>query len=148
MESTKVKEIGELRQFISFSVGAEEYGLELLRVKEVIRMRDKFGLKSREDTGQTRVIVVELEGRLTGLVVDSASQVVRIPADQIDPPPPVPGGFTQDLITGVAKLEDRLVILLNPDEILTVDEKTALSSMDVATAIERAAPDDGRPLQE
>ena len=114
MEATKVKEAEELRQFISFSVGEEEYGLELLRVKEVIRvreitwlpkapsfvkgiinlrgdvipiidLRDKFGLESREDTAQTRVIVVEMEGRLTGLVVDSASQVVRIPADQIDP---------------------------------------------------------------
>ena len=169
MESTKVKEIGELRQFISFSVGAEEYGLELLRVKEVIRvreitwlpkapsfvkgiinlrgdvisiidLRDKFGLESREDTEQTRVIVVEMDGRLMGMVVDSASQVVRIPADQIDPPPPVPGGFSQEFITGVAKLEDRLVILLNPDAILTVDQKMALSSMDARTAIERAAP--------
>ena len=163
MESTTVKEAAELRQLISFSVGEEEYGLELLRVKEVIRvreitwlpkapsfvkgiinlrgdvipiidLRDKFGLESREDTAQTRVIVVEIEGRLTGLVVDSASQVVRISADQIDPPPSVPGGFSQELITGVGKIDDRLVILLNADSILTVDEKMALSSIDAATA--------------
>lgn len=166
METKKVKEAEELRQFINFSVGEEEYGLELLRVKEVIRireitwlpkapsfvkgiinlrgdvipiidLRDKFGLKSRGDTAQTRVIVVELEGRLTGLVVDSASQVARIAADQIDPPPPVPGGFSQELITGVGKIDDRLVILLNADSILTVDEKMAFSSID-AEAIERA----------
>ena len=96
MEATKVKEAEELRQFISFSVGEEDYGLELLRVKEVIRvreitwlpkapsfvkgiinlrgdvipiidLRDKFGLKSREDTAQTRVIVVEMEGRLRSM---------------------------------------------------------------------------------
>jgi len=169
MEATKVKEAEELRQLISFSVGEEEYGLELLRVKEVIRMReitwlpkapsfvkgiinlrgdvipiidlrDKFGLESREDTAQTRVIVVEIEGRLLGLVVDSASQVVRIAADQIDPPPPVPGGFSQELITGVGKIDDRLVILLNADSILTAGEKMALSSLDAATAIERAMP--------
>ena len=48
----------------------------------------------------TLVIVVEVEGRLMGMVVDSASQVVRIPADQIDPPPPVFGGFSQEFITG------------------------------------------------
>ena len=168
MEAMKVKETGELRQFISFSVGEEEYGLELLRVKEVIRvheitwlpkapsfvkgiinlrgdvvpildLRDKFGLESHEDTAQTRVIVVEVERRLMGMVVDSASQVVRIPVDQIDPPPSVLGGFSQDLITGVGKREDKLVILLNPDAILTMEEKVALSSIDAVTVGEGAA---------
>jgi len=168
MESTKVKEIGELRQFISFSVGPEEYGLELMRVKEVIRvreitwlprapsfvkgiinlrgdvipiidLRDKFGLETREHTAQTRVIVVEVEGRLMGMVVDAASQVVRIPADQLDPPP-VLGGFSQEFITGVGKIGEKLVILLNPDAILSADEKTALSSIDATAAMEKEAP--------
>ncbi len=163
MEATNVKEAMELRQFINFSVGEEEYGLELRRVKEVIRLReitwlpkapsfvkgiinlrgdvipiidlrDRFGLDSLADTAQTRVIVVEMEGRLTGFVVDSASQVVRIPADQVEPPPAIPGELTRDLITGVGKLEDRLVILLNPDAVLTVDERTALSSIDAVAA--------------
>jgi purine-binding chemotaxis protein CheW len=161
METKALNNNDELRQFISFSVGDEEYGLELLRVKEVIRvreitwlpkapsfvkgiinlrgdvipiidLRDKFGLDSREETAQTRVIVVEVEGRLMGMVVDSASQVVRIPADQIDPPPPVLGGLSQELITGVGKLEDKLVVLLDADAILTVDEKAALSTLDAA----------------
>ncbi len=164
MESAKVQtDANELRQFISFSVGDEEYGLELLRVKEVIRireitwlpkaptfvkgiinlrgdvipiidLRDKFGLPAKENTAMTRVIVVEVESRLMGMVVDSASQVVRIPADQIDPPPPVLGGFSQEFITGVGKMEDKLVILLNIDAILTVDEKQALSTLDNSLA--------------
>ncbi|HEY9593910.1 MAG TPA: chemotaxis protein CheW [Spirochaetia bacterium] len=159
MDTTKVRaEAGELRQFISFSVGEEEYGLELLRVKEVIRireitwlpkapsfvkgiinlrgdvipiidLRDKFGLEAKENTAMTRVIVVEVEGRLMGMVVDSASQVVRIPADQIDPPPPVLGGLSQEFITGVGKLDDKLIILLNADAILTSDEIRALGSL-------------------
>jgi purine-binding chemotaxis protein CheW len=149
----------ELRQFISFSVGEEEYGLELLRVKEVIRireitwlpkapsfvkgiinlrgdvipiiaLREKFGLEARENTAATRVIVVEMDGRLMGMVVDSASQVVRIPADQIEPPPPVLGGLSQEFITGVGKLDDKLVILLNVDAILSGDEIMALSAME------------------
>ncbi len=167
MESTKVKEETELRQFISFSVEEEEYGLELLRVKEVIRvreitwlpkapsfvkgiinlrgdvipiidLRDRFGLESHDTTTQTRVIVVEIEGRLTGLVVDSASQVVRIPADQIDPPPPVPGGLSQEFMTGVAKIDDRLVVLLDPDSIFTAEERTQLHSVHEATRAMRA----------
>ena len=158
MEATKVKESAELRQFISFSVGEEEFGLELLHVREIIRereitwlpkapsfvkgiinlrgdviplidLRNKFGLERREDTAQTRVIVAEVEGRLIGIVVDSASQVVRIPAGQIEPPPRVLGGFSQELVRGVGKLEDKLVILLNPDTILTADERAKLSSL-------------------
>ena len=76
------------------------------------------------------MIVVEVEGRLTGMVVDSASQVARIPADQIDPPPPVVGGSSQAFITGVGKREDSLVVLLNADAILTADEKEALSEIE------------------
>ena len=149
---------GELRQFISFSVGEEEYGLELLRVKEVIRvrqitrlpkapsfvkgiinlrgdvipiidLRDKFGLEAKEATATTRVIVVEVEAKLMGMVVDSASQVVRISADQIDPPPPVLGGFSQEFITGVGKIDDRLIVLLNCDAVLTAEERTQLGSL-------------------
>jgi purine-binding chemotaxis protein CheW len=152
------KEVGKLCQFISFFVGKEEYGLELLCVKEVIRtrgitwlpqapsfvkgiinlrgdvipiidLRDKSGLDSQEATAMTRVIVVEVKGRLMGMVVDSASQVVRIPAEEIDPPPPVLGGFPQEFITGVGKLQDKLIILLNTDAVLTTDERHALSSL-------------------
>jgi purine-binding chemotaxis protein CheW len=64
-----------------------------------------------------------------GMVVDSASQVVRIPADQIDPPPPVFGGRAQDFITGVGKIEDKLIILLNSEAILTAEERTQLGSL-------------------
>jgi purine-binding chemotaxis protein CheW len=163
MESMKDRrDTGELRQFISFSVGQEEYGLELLRVKEVIRireitwlpkaptfvkgiinlrgdvipiidLRDKFGLESRENTAATRVIVVEVDGRLMGMVVDSASQVVRIPTDQIDPPPPVLGVLSREFITGVGKVDGKLIILLNTDAILTIEELQALGSLDPAS---------------
>jgi purine-binding chemotaxis protein CheW len=162
MESIKERMgTDELRQFISFSVGEEEYGLELLRVKEIIRireitwlpkaptfvkgiinlrgdvipiidLRDKLGLGRKENSAMTRVIVVEVEGRLMGMVVDSASQVVRISAGQIDPPPPALGGFSQKFITGVGKLDDKLIILLNTDAILTIKELKAFGSMDSA----------------
>lgn len=161
MKTHEVKGTEEVRQFITFAVGSEAYGLELLRVREVIRVRDitwlpkapefvrgiinlrgdvipivdlrqRFGLRSVEETGHTRVIVVEMEGRLTGLVVDSASQVARIPADQIDPPPPLLDGSSNAFITGVGKLESSLVVLLNPDAILTAGEKAVLSEIDPA----------------
>jgi purine-binding chemotaxis protein CheW len=141
----------EMKQLISFAVGAEEYGLELLRVKEVIRMRqitwlpkapscvkgiinlrgdvipivdlrDRFGLQSIEHTEMTRVIVVDVEGRSVGMVVDSASQVVRLPADQFDPPPPVMGEASRDFITAVGKMGDKLIIMIDVDRILSYEE--------------------------
>lgn len=162
---SKQQEIeGDLNQLISFIVGEEEYGLEILRVKEVIRvreitrlprapcfvkgiinlrgdvipiidLRDKFGLEHREYTSMTRVIVVDVDGRLVGMVVDAASQVVRIPADQIEPPPPIVGGLSAEYIKGVGKLDERLVILLNIDRILSAQEKVELNRMENAARV-------------
>ena len=156
MEATKVKEAEELRQLISFSVGEEEYGLELLCVKEVIRMREitwlpkappcvkgiinlrgdvipivdlreKFGLVAQEQTAMTRIIVVEVEGRPVGMVVDSASQVVRVATDQFEPPPPMMGMAAQGFITGVGKLDGKLIITLDVDRILSTEEMSQIS---------------------
>ncbi len=150
---------GELNQLISFEVGEEEYGLDILRVKEVIRireitrlpkapsfvrgiinlrgdvipiidLRDKFGLASQEYTAMTRVIVADVDAKLVGMVVDAASQVVRIPSDQIEPPPPIVGGLSAEYIRGVGKLEEKLIILLNIDRILSTQEKVELERME------------------
>jgi purine-binding chemotaxis protein CheW len=59
--------------------------------------------------------------------------VVRIPADQVDPPPQILGGVSREFIAGVGKLDDRLLILLNADAVLTMDEKAALSTLDLAS---------------
>ncbi len=160
---------GELIQLISFIVGDEEYGLEILRVKEVIRireitrlprapsfvkgiinlrgdvipiidLRDKFGLERQDYTAMTRVIVVDVDSRLVGMVVDAASQVVRIPADQVEPPPPVAGESSVEFIRGVGRLDERLIILLNIDRILSTTEKVELTRLgDMVPAPEREA---------
>jgi len=156
-----------VKQLISFTVGAEEYGLELLRVKEVIRMRqitwlpkapacvkgiinlrgdvipivdlrERFGLQSIEDTAMTRVIVVEVEGRPVGMVVDSASQVVRVPADQFDPPPPMVGRAARGFITGVGKMDGKLIITIDMDRILSTEEMSQIAGSLEATEKEPA----------
>lgn len=153
---------GDLKQMISFMVGGEEYGIEIHRVKEVIRMpavtwlpktptfvkgiinlrgdvipivdlRDKFGLEPMEYTVTNRVIVVDVQGKLVGMVVDSASQVLRIAADQIEPAPPVAGGVPSDLIEGVGKVGGRLIILLNIEMILSAHEKIELSRIQASS---------------
>ena len=149
----------ELTQLISFMVGKEEYGLEILNVKEVIRireitkipkapvfvkgiinlrgdvipiidLREKFGLETKEYTTMTRVIIVEVDGKSIGMVVDSVSQVIRIEKDQVEPPPSLIGGISAEYLRGVGKLGERLIIMLNIDRILTVDEKIELTKME------------------
>jgi purine-binding chemotaxis protein CheW len=80
------------------------------------------------------------------MVVDAASQVVRIPSDQIEPPPPIVGGLSAEYIKGVGKLDDRLVILLNIDRILTVEEKGELRKLEraVENPVQEAAAVSGR----
>ena len=147
----------ELKQLIGFTVGEEEYGLELLNVREVIRMRqitwlpkapacvkgiinlrgdvipiidlrERFGLARGESTAMTRVIVVDLQGRPVGMVVDSASQVVRVPADQFDEPPPVMGEAVSRFITSIGRIDDRLVILLDVEKMLSREDLQELDT--------------------
>ena len=150
---------GGLSQLIRFTVGAEEYGLEILRVKEIIRVKEitrmpksppfvkgiinlrgdvipilslaeKFGLEGREAGAASRVIVVEIGGQLIGMLVDAASAVLRLPADQIEPPPAIIGGLSRELVAGVGRVGERLVILLDIDRVLSEEEQVVLASLD------------------
>jgi len=158
MDESKGREgnTADVKQLISFTVGTEEYGLELLRVREVIRMRqitwlpkappcvkgiinlrgdvipivdlrERFGLQAQEQTAMTRVIVVEAKGEPVGVVVDSASQVARVPADQFDPPPMVMGEGSRDFVSAVGKMGDRLIIMIDVDRILSTEEMSQIA---------------------
>jgi purine-binding chemotaxis protein CheW len=147
---------GEIDQMINFVVGGEEYGVDIQRVKEVIRikeitrlpsvpsfvkgvinlrgdvipiidLREKFDLKQKDYQETTRVIVVEVEGRSIGMVVDSVSHVVRITSSQVGPPPLV-GGSTAECINGVVNLGERLILLLNIDKMLTTEERLEIKN--------------------
>jgi purine-binding chemotaxis protein CheW len=152
-----------LEQIITFNVGKEVYGVEIQMVKEVIRqreitrlpkapafvkgvinlrgdvipvidLREKFGLEEEEFTDKTRVIVVEVDRKSIGMIVDSVSHVVRLSQDQIEPPPPLVGGVSAEFIRGVGKLGDRLVVLLNIDRILSMQEKMELDTLEKPAA--------------
>lgn len=146
---------GEQLQLVTFSIGEEEFGVDILKVQEIVRsmemtkvpnapdfvegvvnlrgkvipiidMRKRFGLDSREHDSHTRIIVINMNDVITGFVVDSVSEVLRLPKDTIEPPPPVVAGIEADYISGVGKLEDRLLILLDMDSMLSVREQDML----------------------
>ncbi|AGW13488.1 MAG: chemotaxis protein CheW [Desulfovibrio sp.] len=156
MEELHKRQDAELLQLVTFSIGDEEFGVDILKVQEIIRtmeitkvprapefvegvinlrgkvipildLRRRFGLASREHDKHTRIIVIEINNMIVGFVVDSVSEVLRIPASTVEPPPPVVAGLESEYISGVGKLEDRLLILLDLDRLLSREEKSALN---------------------
>lgn len=145
----------ELLQLVTFRLGNEEFSLDILRVQEIIRhmeltrvprtpdfvdgvinlrgrvipvldLRKRFGLPSGERTNETRIIVVDVDNKTVGLKVDAVSEVLRLPADTVEPAPAIVTGVESDYIKGVGKLEGRLLILLDVEKILTRTERDAL----------------------
>lgn len=145
----------ELLQLVTFSIGDEEFGVEILKVQEIIRMleitkvpkappfvegvinlrgkvipildlRKRFGLSSRSHDKNTRIIVIEINSMIVGFIVDSVSEVLRLPANTVEPPPPVVAGLDSDYISGVGKLEDRLLIMLDLNRLLSNEEQEKL----------------------
>jgi purine-binding chemotaxis protein CheW len=127
----------ELLQLVSFNIAEEEYGLQILKVQEIIRMqgltrvpnsppfvegvinlrgkvipvvglRRRFALDPQAHGKQTRIVVAEVAGSIIGFVVDSVSEVLRIPTSAIEPAPRL-GNVNQEFIAGVVKLEGRLL---------------------------------------
>ncbi len=147
-----------LLQLVTFSTGDEEFGVDILRVQEIIRtmaitkvpkapefvegvinlrgkvipiidLRRRFGLQPKAHDKHTRIIVIEINTMIVGFVVDSVSEVLRIPASTVEPPPPVVAGLESEYISGVGKLEDRLLILLDLDRLLSRADIEALGQI-------------------
>jgi purine-binding chemotaxis protein CheW len=154
----KEKQKDEILQLVTFSVGEEEFGVEILKVQEInkmlqvtkipnspdfvegvinlrgkvipiINLRKRLRLNDKEYDKNTRIIVMEIQGRTVGFIVDSVSEVLRIPRSITEPPPSMIGGVSSEYIVAVGKLEDRLLILLDIDKILSNEEKAALSQI-------------------
>ena len=148
---------GEERQLVVFQLGAELYGVEIARVHEIIRLqsvtkvprspsfvegvinlrgkvipvvdlRRRFGLPTVDHTRASRIVVVELGDQVVGIVVDGVSEVLRVNTTTVEPPSPVVAGIDSEYLHGIAKLSDRLVILLDLDRILARDERRALET--------------------
>lgn len=141
----------ELLQLVSFKIGSEEFGVDILKVQEINRMvditkvpqapnyvegvinlrgkvipivdlRKRFSLEVKEYDKNTRIVVVDIGGNIMGMVVDSVSEVLRLPFNTIEPPPEIVTGINSEYIRGVAKLEDRLLIFLDLSKVINVDE--------------------------
>lgn len=149
-------------QLVSFVVETEEFGVDILKVQEIIRtveitrvpkspdfvegvinlrgrivpvidLRKRFGIEKKERDNETRIIVVELTDKVVGFLVDKVKEVIRVEKSIIEPPPELTTSINSNYITGVAKLQDRLLILLDLDKVLSADEQEHLSEIEAET---------------
>ncbi len=87
-------------------------------VTPIIDLRERFGIKGSDNEDNVRIIIVQLNDMEVGFVVDSANDVLDIPSSAIEPQPEVIGSLEEEFISGVAKLDKRLLILLHLDKVL------------------------------
>lgn len=93
-------------------------------VTPIIDLRVRFEIEQSEFQDSTRVIIVSANDMEVGLIVDAANDVIDISVDAIEPPPEVVGVVQSEYISGVAKLDKRLLILLNLDKVLNPEQLT------------------------
>jgi purine-binding chemotaxis protein CheW len=146
----------EVNQFVEFKLGDEVYGVNILQVKTIERMmpitrvpktppfvegvinlrgeivpvidlKKRFDLPHTETTENTRIIIVTVEDITVGMIVDSATEVIQLSKDDIEPAPDMAGGIDSSFLDGVGKLDDKLIILLNMSKILKPQELDQLS---------------------
>ncbi|MFC4387420.1 chemotaxis protein CheW [Gracilibacillus marinus] len=90
-------------------------------VTPILDLRERFGMEAIQPTESTRIIIIHLEKYDIGFIVDAAYDVLDIDESIIEPAPKVIGTIDVDYIEGVAKVEDRLIMLLNLDKVLSFD---------------------------
>jgi purine-binding chemotaxis protein CheW len=93
------------------------------KIVPVVNLRERLGFPKKEEDAKTKIIVTEINNSLIGFIVDEVREVIRIPKDIIEQTPTIASSIEKDLINGVAKLEDRILILLNIENLFQLQEE-------------------------
>ena len=155
--ATTARRATDETQIVVFELGDERYGLDIATVYEIIRhqpitavpqapafvegvinlrgriipvvdLRDRFGMTEGDLTKASRIVVCEAAGTRVGLVVDGVSEVLMIAADAIEPTPEVAAGVDAAYLRGIAKLGERLIILLDLNGLFADADVDALAA--------------------
>jgi purine-binding chemotaxis protein CheW len=150
-------------QIVVFELGAEFFGVDISTVESIIKMqaitkmphsprfvegvtnlrgkvlpvidaRKRFGMPPQEPDRKSRIIIISVDRREVGLIVDGVSEVLTINEQTIEQAPPLATTVESAFITGIAKINDRLVILLDPAQVLTDQEQESLAEFSAAVA--------------
>ncbi|MFC5475971.1 chemotaxis protein CheW [Paraherbaspirillum soli] len=147
-------------EFLTFTLGKEEYGIDILKVQElrgydnvthianapdflkgvvnlrgvitpIIDMRIKFNLAATTYDQFTVVIILHLDNRTVGMVVDGVSDVITLSAEQVKPAPEMGTVLNTDYLIGLGTLNDRMLILLDIDKLMSSDEIGLINNLTV-----------------
>lgn len=161
-ETDKTRET--LIQLVSFRLGLEVYAIDISRVQEIKRMvevtkvpqapsycegvinlrgkvipvidlRTKLDLESTERDRNSRIVVYDVEGTVTGMIVDAVEEVLRIPRTTIEPTPAVATSTTSDYVQGIARVEERLLLILNISKIAAEVGEALVCPTDLPTLV-------------
>jgi purine-binding chemotaxis protein CheW len=145
----------EMLQLVTFKLAGQKYAVDILKVQEinnmkeitaipnsppflegainlrgkvipVLNLRSKFGFENEGSRETAKIVIMDIRGVIMGLIVDAVSDVLRIPRDVVEPPPPVHSNVSSEFIAGIAKLDEGLVILLDIDRLLDEGEHSAV----------------------
>ena len=146
------------KQLVIFDLGKEQFGIEIAAVEGIVKMQEitripyapsymegitnlrgavlpvmdlkkRFGLEPEEQTNETRIITVNMGSMKMGMIVSAVSEVLTIEDNVIEPTPPLVSSISTEFITGIAKINSRLVILLDLERVLSAGEKEAVAKM-------------------
>ncbi|NBI05803.1 purine-binding chemotaxis protein CheW [Senegalia massiliensis] len=148
------------KQFVVFKLDGEEYGINIINVKEIgiykepvkipnspefiegiinyrgevipiVNLKKRFNLNDLIISNNTRVIIININDKQVGFVVDEASQTIRIDEEHIENTPEMVTRIDSEYITGVGKVEDRLILIIDLEKVLTDSEKQKIESLEV-----------------
>lgn len=149
------------KQYVVFKLNKGEFGIDIMNVKEIspyeeatslpntpkfmegvinyrgkvipiINLRKRFSLGEVEPNKDTRIIVINLNEKEVGFVVDEASQTVRLNDKEIDSAPEITSGVDKEYITGVGKIgEKRLLVLIDLNKVLSLEEVREIENLEV-----------------
>lgn len=156
MAEAKKETVSQESKFAVFTIGNVEFALDIMQIKEIIKpikitvipkaprfiegvinlrggiipivdLRKRFGVKAAgAESAKERVIVTRLNRKVIGLIVDSVTDVISLDKKNISPAPEIVKGISSQFIKGVGKLNDRLILLIDLDTILTIAERISL----------------------
>jgi len=150
-EQNRTAATAEKREFLTFTLGREEYCIDILKVREIrgydavtrvanapdfikgvinlrgnivpiVDLRIKFRLEQVEYGGQTAVIILGILERTIGIVVDSVSDVISLAHERIKPAPEFSAALNTQYIQGLATLDDRMIIVVNIEKLISSPE--------------------------
>ena len=147
-----------VQKFVKFNIAEETFGISIAQINQILKpqeifkvpntppfieglinlrgkvitvfnLRKRFGMPEKENDDNTKIIIVNLEDLLLGFTVDSVTEIVNLQDEDIVPTPPSISSFDRRFLSGVGKMEDKLILILNLEKVLTTDEEQQVKAI-------------------